>query len=65
VPIDIHADESRGLRETLFEVYGPRYGHEEWEKFLEGGDDPESSPAYMRIEADRMFTFHMVNPGLT
>ena len=59
VPLDIQAPESRGLRETLFEVYGPRYGHDEWEKFLEGGDDPANSPSYMRIDADRMFTFLM------
>jgi Pyridoxamine 5'-phosphate oxidase len=59
VPIDVHAAESRGLRETLFEVYGPRYGEEDWARFLEGGDDPTKSPVYMRIDADRMFTFQM------
>jgi hypothetical protein len=59
VPLDIGAVESRGLRETLFEVYGPRYGDEEWERFLEGGDDPARSPVYMRIEAERMFTFQV------
>jgi hypothetical protein len=63
-PLDVHAPESRGLRETLFEVYGPRYGHEEWEKFLKGGDDPANSPSYMRIDADRMFTFLMDSAGL-
>jgi Pyridoxamine 5'-phosphate oxidase len=63
VPLDVHAPECRGLRETLFEVYGPRYGEEDWARFLEGGDDPEKSPVYMRIEADRMFTFEMRNPG--
>jgi Pyridoxamine 5'-phosphate oxidase len=62
-PLDIQAPESRGLRETLFEVYGPRYGYEEWEKFLEGGDDPANSPSYMRIDADRMFTFLMDDPN--
>jgi hypothetical protein len=41
-----------GLRETLLEVYGPRYGAE-WEHFLDSG------PVYVRIEADRMFTFQM------
>jgi uncharacterized pyridoxamine 5'-phosphate oxidase family protein len=65
VPLDIHAAESRGLRETLFEVYGPRYGHEEWAKFLEGGEDPENSPSYMRIDADRMFSFQMDDPSLS
>jgi hypothetical protein len=42
-----------GLRETLLEVYGPRYGVKEWEEFLDSG------PTYMRIEPDRMFTFRM------
>ena len=65
VPLDVHAAESRGLRETLFEVYGPRYGEEEWEKFLEGTCDPATSPAYMRIDADRMFSFQMDDPRLT
>lgn len=59
VPLDIGAVENRGLRETLFEVYGPRYGNEDWERFLEGGDDPANSPVYLRIDADRMFTFRM------
>lgn len=48
VPVDIGG----GLRETLLEVYVPRYGPE-WEEFLDGG------PGYMRIEAERMFTFKM------
>jgi Pyridoxamine 5'-phosphate oxidase len=39
-----------GFRETLLEVYVPRYG-EEWEHFLDSG------PVYMRIDADRMFAF--------
>lgn len=52
VPIDIHGDESRGFRETLLEVYVPRYG-EEWVEFLDSG------PLYARIDADRMFPFSM------
>ncbi len=63
VPLDIAAAENRGLRETLFEVYGPRYGEEDWERFLEGGEDPANSPVYMRIDADRMFTFLMRDAG--
>ena len=59
VPIDVHGPEERGFRETLFEIYGPRFGEEDWARFLEGGDDPANSPVYMRIDADRMFTFHM------
>ena len=45
-------DVSRGpFRDTLLEVYVPRYGPE-WESgFLDSG------PVYARIEADRMFTF--------
>jgi uncharacterized pyridoxamine 5'-phosphate oxidase family protein len=52
VPIDIHSDESRGLRDTLLEIYVPRYG-EEWVEFLDSG------PVYARIDAERMFTFSM------
>ncbi len=52
VPVDVRAPESRDFRETLLEVYVPRYGPE-WEQFLDGGS------AYMRIEPDRMFTFAM------
>jgi nitroimidazol reductase NimA-like FMN-containing flavoprotein (pyridoxamine 5'-phosphate oxidase superfamily) len=40
------------LREALLEIYVPRYG-DEWEKFLDSG------VAYARIDAERMFTFHM------
>ena len=61
VPVDIGAPEGAGLRATLLEVYGPRYG-EDWEQFLDagtGGPDPGAAPVYMRIDADRMFTFQM------
>ena len=51
----IPADVVGGFRETLLEVYVPRYGPE-WEKFLDSG------PVYMRIDADRMFTFLMRDP---
>lgn len=54
VPIDLQAPDGAGLRQTLLEVYVPRYGPE-WEEFLDSG------PVYARIEPDRMFTFHM-NP---
>ena len=43
------------FRQTLLEIYVPRYGPA-WEKFLESG------VAYARIDADRMFTFFM-EPG--
>jgi len=52
VPIDIHSDAEAQLRQTLLEVYVPRYGAR-WEQFLDSG------PVYARIHADRMFTFHM------
>jgi len=51
-PIDMRSDEHAGFRQTLLDVYVPRYGPE-WEGFLDSG------PVYARIEADRMFTFHM------
>jgi Pyridoxamine 5'-phosphate oxidase len=41
-----------GFRETLLDVYVPRYGPE-WEQFIDSG------PVYMRIDAARMFTFEM------
>jgi nitroimidazol reductase NimA-like FMN-containing flavoprotein (pyridoxamine 5'-phosphate oxidase superfamily) len=51
-PIDIESDESAGFRETLLELYVPRYG-EEWVEFLDSG------PVYARIDAERMFAFSM------
>jgi nitroimidazol reductase NimA-like FMN-containing flavoprotein (pyridoxamine 5'-phosphate oxidase superfamily) len=54
VPIDIAAPEHAAFRRTLLDVYVPRYG-EAWEQeFLD-----VASPEYARIDADRMFTFHM------
>jgi hypothetical protein len=52
VPIDVSSPEGAELRRTLLEVYVPRYG-QEWEEFLDSG------PVYARIEAERMFSFHM------
>lgn len=52
VPVDLRAPEGAELRRTLLEIYVPRYGAE-WEQFLDSG------PVYARIEAERMFTFHM------
>ena len=51
VPVEV----TGGFRETLLEVYVPRYGPE-WESFLDSG------PVYMRIDADRMFTFQSRDP---
>ncbi|MEA2282354.1 MAG: hypothetical protein QOK21_2961 [Solirubrobacteraceae bacterium] len=52
VRVDVRAPEGAELRQTLLDVYVPRYGPE-WESFLDSG------PMYARIEAERMFTFHM------
>ena len=52
VPVDVRSEADADFRRTLLEVYVPRYGSE-WEKFLDSG------PVYARIEAQRMFTFHM------
>jgi hypothetical protein len=48
------ADVSRGsgFRQALLDVYVPRYGAR-WEQFLDSG------PVYARIDAHRMFTFHL------
>lgn len=50
VPVDVS---SGPVRQALLDVYVPRYG-ESWASFLDSG------PVYARIEAERMFTFHMV-----
>jgi uncharacterized pyridoxamine 5'-phosphate oxidase family protein len=52
VVIDVGHPDQAGFRQTLLEVYTPRYGAE-WESFLDAG------VSYARIEARRMFTFHM------
>jgi Pyridoxamine 5'-phosphate oxidase len=54
VPIDIATDP---FRQALLAVYVPRYGPEWEEDFLDSG------PQYARIEAERMFTFHMPAGG--
>jgi nitroimidazol reductase NimA-like FMN-containing flavoprotein (pyridoxamine 5'-phosphate oxidase superfamily) len=56
VPVDLRAPEGAELRETLEQVYVPRYGPEWVSSFLEAERDP---PVYARIEAERMFTFRM------
>jgi hypothetical protein len=53
VPVDIQSAADADFRRTLLDIYTPRFG-EEWEQsFLDAG------PVYARIEAERMFTFHM------
>jgi nitroimidazol reductase NimA-like FMN-containing flavoprotein (pyridoxamine 5'-phosphate oxidase superfamily) len=49
--VDVGAEEGALLRQTLLDIYLPRYG-ESWLEILEGG-------VFARIDAERMFTFHM------
>ena len=51
VPVDVQREEAAEFRQTLLEVYVPRYGPE-WEKFLDSGS------IYARIEPRRMFAFY-------
>lgn len=51
-PVDVASAEHAGFRAALLGVYVPRYGPG-WETFVDSG------PVYARIQADRMFTFHM------
>jgi len=52
VPVDVNAPEGAGLRQTLLDIYVPRYG-ESWAEMLESG------AIYWRIEPRKMFTFFM------
>lgn len=52
VTLDVRSDENAGFRQTLLDIYVPRYGPE-WEEFLDSG------PLYARIDPERMFTFSM------
>ena len=52
VPVDVSPAGQADVRRALIDVYVPRYG-KGWERFLDSG------VAYARIDADRMFTFHM------
>ncbi len=56
VPIDLAAPEHAGFRDTLLEIYTPRYGAD-WETFLDSG------VVYARIEAAKMFTFQIDDDG--
>ena len=50
VAVDLRSAGAAGFRQTLLDVYVPRYGAE-WEQFLDSG------PVYARIDAERMFAF--------
>ncbi len=47
--VDLRAPESAGLRQTLLDIYTPRYG-DSWEEFMDAA-------TYVRIDAERMFAF--------
>lgn len=51
-PVDHNAPEGAELRQTLLDIYVPRYG-ESWAEMLDGG------AVYWRLEARRMFAFFM------
>jgi hypothetical protein len=53
VPIDVASPDEAGFRQTLLDIYVPRYGDQWATEFLDSG------PVYARIDAERMFTFHM------
>jgi hypothetical protein len=53
VPVGIRAEENAGFRQTLLDIYVPRYGDDWATDFLDSG------PVYARIDAERMFAFHM------
>jgi nitroimidazol reductase NimA-like FMN-containing flavoprotein (pyridoxamine 5'-phosphate oxidase superfamily) len=55
VELDIRSGQEAGFRQTLLEIYVPRYGPE-WET-----DFLDSGPVYARIEAEKMFSFQMVS----
>lgn len=47
---DLHAPEHADFRQTLLDIYTPRYG-DGWELFLDSG------PVYARIDTERIFAF--------
>jgi hypothetical protein len=53
LPIDIQSPEDAGFRQALIDIYVPRYGESWVTDFLDTG------PMYARIEAEKMFTYHM------
>jgi hypothetical protein len=53
VLVDVGAPENREFRQTVLDIYLPRYGPE-WEKNI-----MDAGASYARIEAEKMFTFAM------
>ena len=56
--LDVHAAEHAEFKQTILDIYTPRYG-EEWAAMLDGG------AWYARINPQRIFTFSMpeIDPG--
>jgi hypothetical protein len=52
VEVDVNAPEGAELRQTLLDIYVPRYG-ESWAEMLDGG------AVYWRLDPERMFAFFM------
>jgi nitroimidazol reductase NimA-like FMN-containing flavoprotein (pyridoxamine 5'-phosphate oxidase superfamily) len=52
-PIDLGSEKHAGFRQTLLDIYVPRYGPEWGTEFLDSG------PVYARIDAERLFGFFM------
>jgi hypothetical protein len=50
--IDIGAPAHSGFRQAMLDIYAPQYGAE-YAEFVDSG------PLYARIDAERMFAFHM------
>ena len=56
VPVDVQSASGAEFRQAVLDIYVPRYGPG-WEKFLDSG------PVYARIDAERIFTYHMPPDG--
>lgn len=56
IPVDLADQDAAGFRNTLLDIYVPRYGPD-WERFME-------QARYMRIAADRMFAFQALGSGM-
>lgn len=56
VPLDLRSAAAAGFRQTLIDIYAPRYG-DEWESFLDSG------PVYARIDARRVFALAISDSG--
>jgi hypothetical protein len=54
--VDVQGESGAGYRKALLEIYVPRYGPE-YEAFIDSG------PVYARIDAERMFTYHLEPEG--